>query len=308
MQEDNSNIKVTFFLKNDIECPVCGNIFKREELLTGRGRLIAQSISDELRRIYEPSKIYGTVNPLLYPITVCPKCLYACYHEDFNKLKPEGIQKAKQGYDKRKQIIDKIFPALDFNQLRILPHGAASYILAIECYDYFDKWVSPTIKKAISSIRAAWLLSDLETEDPLADFGDLENLFYKRALQYYLEVLQKQEKGQESFDGIKSLGPDTDYNYQYDGILYLVGALTLKTSYLQKNSPERVENLEKAKKIVSKMVGFGRVSKDKPSLIIEKARDLYDEIGKKIEEVKLIIESENQGASKQAPSTDSNPE
>lgn len=303
MSEESTNVKTTFFLKTDLECPICQTVFKREELLTGRGRLIAQSISDELRRIYEPSKVYGKVNPLIYPVTVCPQCLYACYHEDFIKLKPDGIQKGKQNSDKRRQIIDKIFPDIDFTQLRKEEHGAASYILAIECYDYFDKWVSPTIKKAISSLRAAWLLSDLEMEDPMADYGDLQNLFYKRALQYYLEVLQKQEKGLESFDGIKSLGPDTDYNYSYDGILYLVGALTLKTSYLQKDSRERIENLEKAKKIVSKMVGFGHVSKDKPSLIIEKARDLYDEIGKKIEEIKDALQKNQSPATGEETST-----
>ncbi len=299
MEDEKKDLKVTFYLKNDLECPICGTIFKREELLTGRGRLIAKSISDELRRIYEPSKVYGNVNPLLYPVTVCPNCFFACYYEDFTKLKPEKINTLKQATEKRKEIINRIFPSIDFNQPRGLEHGASSYMLAVECYEYFDKWVSPTIKKAISAIRAAWLLSDLETENPLANFGDLQNLFYKRALQYYIEVLQKQEKGEESFDGIKSLGPDTDYNYSYDGILYLIGALTLKTSYLQKNTPERVQNLDKARRIVSKMVGFGRVSKDKPVLIIDKARDLYEEIGKKIDEINVAL-----GNNPSSPSTE----
>ncbi|MBU1076247.1 MAG: DUF2225 domain-containing protein [Spirochaetes bacterium] len=290
MEDDKKN-KVTFILKNDISCPVCGTDFKREELLTGRGRLIAGNITGELRRLYEPSKVYGKVNPLLYPVTVCPNCFFSAFHEDFSKLKVDGVEKAKVSTEKRKGIIDRIFKNLDFKAERKTQHGAASYILAAECYDYFDKWSSPTIKKAISSLRAAWILSDLEVEDPLADFGNLQNLFYKKALQYYIDVLIKQEKALESFDGIKHLGPDTDVNYGYDGVLYLIGSLTLKNSFFEKDSPEKITNLEKSKKVVSKMFGFGKVSKEKPSILLDMARDLYDELSRKIEELKEKLQS-----------------
>ncbi len=277
--------KVTFFSKNEITCPVCGTSFKREEMFTGGGRLIAGGITPELRRLYEPSKVYGKVNPLLYPVTVCPKCYYAAFKEDFSKIKPNGINLAKQNTERRIGIIKRIFGFLNFEENRTLKHGAASYVLAIESYNYFDKWASPTVKKAISSLRAAWLLSDLEVEDPMADYGDLQTLFYKKALQFYNEVLRKQEKAEESFDGIKNLGPDTDHNYGYEGILYLIGYLTLKLSYLEKDSPQKIQLFENAKKIVSKMVGFGKANKNKPSLIIDMARDLYDEINQKITEL-----------------------
>lgn len=288
--KENKN-KTTFYLKNVITCPICYTKFKREELLTGRGRLIAGNITQELRRLYEPSKIYGKVNPLLYPVTVCPACFYSVFHEDFMKIKSEGIEKAKANIQKRKSTIQRIFNNLDFNQERKTEHGAASYMLAAECYGYFDKWASPTIKKAISALRAAWILSDLEVEDPLSDYGDLQNLFYKKALQYYIDVILKQERAEESFDGIKQLGPDTDVNYGYDGILYLVGSLTLKNSCFEKDSQEKIDNLEKAKKVVSKMFGFGKASKEKPSIILDLARDLYDELSTKIEELKNKIQS-----------------
>ena len=290
MENEEKSIKVTFYLKNDIECPICRTLVKREELLTGRGRLIASHVSKELRRIYEPSKVYGKINPLIYPITVCPQCYYAVLNDDFTKIKPDGIEKAKVNTHKRQDTINRLFKKIDFTQKRDLYTGAASYILAIECYDYFDKWFSPTIKKAICAIRAGWILSDLEVENPLENYGEIENLFFKKALQYYIEVLYKQEKGLESFDGIKNIGPDTDFNYGYDGILYLIGALTLKLSYLQKDSKEKIENLEKSKKIVSKMFGFGRMSKEKPSVILDLARDLYDELGTVIEELTQKLE------------------
>ncbi len=287
---DDKKPKVTFLLKNDITCPICDESFKREEILTGRGRLIAGNITQELRRLYEPSKVFGKVNPLIYPVTVCPKCFYSAYNEDFTRIKDAGVEKGKTDMEKRKAIISRIFSNLNFKEERKTEHGAASYMLAAECYDYFDKWASPTVKKAISAIRAAWILSDLEVEDPLADFGQLQNLFYKKALQYYIEVLVKQEKALESFDGIKNLGPDTDVNYGYDGILYLIGVLTLKNSVFEKDSPQKIENLEKAKKVVSKMFGFGKASKDKPSIIIDMSRDLYDEINQKVEELKAKVE------------------
>lgn len=284
--ENQKKPKVTFYLKNPIICPVCGTEFKREEMFTGGGRLIAKGVTNELRRLYEPSKVYGKVNPLLYPVTVCPKCYYAVFHDDFNKLKPQNIQNVKATADKRINVINKIFGPLDFNQPRTLKHGAASYILAVDCYDNFDKWFSPTVKKAICALRAAWLLNDLEIENPTEDYGDLQNLFYKKAEEYYRLVLTKQERGEESFDGIKNLGPDTDFNYGYDGILYLVAVLTLRNSYMIKDPLQKIEAFESAKRIVSKMFGLGKASKNKPTVILDMARDLYDELTAKIDEIK----------------------
>ncbi len=40
---------MTFFSKEEIKCPVCGAAFYREEMRTGRGRLIAGELTEELR-------------------------------------------------------------------------------------------------------------------------------------------------------------------------------------------------------------------------------------------------------------------
>ncbi len=296
--------RVTFFTKNEIECPVCGARFRREELLTGGGRLIAGPVTMELRRVYEPSKQYGVVNPLLYPVTVCPDCYFAALKDDFNKIKPEGRSKAKTTAEKRKVVIQRIFGNLDFRKERTLRHGAASYILAVNCYDYYDKWASPTIKKAICSLRAAWLLGDLETEDPLGEFGDLQNMFYQKALEYYKEFLAKQEKGLESLDGIKHLGPDIDHNYGYDGILYLIAYLTLRNlPYTKKTKKEQVEELSWAKLLVSKMFGFGKSSRNKPSLILDYARDLYDELTQKIEQIQKELKQGGEQTTTSVPAS-----
>lgn len=156
------------------------------------------------------------------------------------------------------------------------------------------------LKKAICALRAAWLFNDLEVENPTEDYGDLQNLFYKKALEYYKDVLRKQERGEESFDGIRHLGPDTDFNYGYDGILYLVGVLTLRNSYLIKEPDKKIEEFENAKRIVSKMFGLGKASKEKPSLILDMARELYEELSAKIDEIKKEMSTSSSATAQQS--------
>lgn len=283
---DDKVLRKTFYLKNDIKCSVCEESFRREEMLTGRGRLIAGDLTAELRRLYQPSKIYGTLIPLIYPITVCPNCYFAAFKEDYQLLKPDGIEKVKAGESKRKSSIERIFPGINFNQERELIHGAASYLLAVECYTYFDKWVSPTTKQAIASIRAAWLFGDLETEDPTKEeYTSIQNLFYKKALQFYNLSIEKQQRAEESYDGITNFGPDTDSNFGYDGIIYLIGFLTMKMSYLEKDMEQKINKLEMAKRYISKMFGIGKTSKEKPGPLLDMTRDLYDELSAKINEL-----------------------
>lgn len=286
MAEQDKALKITFMSKDPIPCPVCKTKFYREEMLTGRGRLIAGKLTLELRRLYEPSKKYGTIHPLIYPVTVCPNCYYAAWKEDFIKIDKKKIDIASQNTVKRQAHIQKIFGGLDFNQPRTLPHGAASFLLCVEGYSYFDKWASPTMKKAISSLRAAWLFNDLELENPdKSEFGDLQNFFYKKALFFYNEALERGQRGLESYDGIRHFGPDIDKNYGYEGMLYLIGFLTNKMSVYVKDPVEQMNQLETAKRVISKMFGSGKASKDKPSAILDMTRDLYDEMGERVKEL-----------------------
>lgn len=289
------DLKYTFWTKNPINCPVCGNAFKREEMLTGGGRLLAGKLTLELRRLYEPSKRFGDlIKPLIYPVTVCTACLFAAFREDFDKPDKKLIDKAHMNMDKRLANLARIFPGLDFNSSRVLEHGAMSYLLAVEGYSYFDKWVSPTMKKAIASIRAAWLFGDLETANPdMSQYGDLSNFFYKKALFFYQEVLERWQKGLESYDGVKHFGPDIDKNFGYDGVLYLIGFLTHKFATIEPDIMKRKTQLENAKRLISKMFGTGKISKDKPSDILNMTRDLYDEMTKEID--KLEVETGGSG-------------
>ena len=57
--------KISYRAKNETACPVCDNTFRREELLTGGGRMNAGDLTDELHRIYLPTQRYGEVYPLI---------------------------------------------------------------------------------------------------------------------------------------------------------------------------------------------------------------------------------------------------
>ncbi len=89
-EEKASNI--TFFQKNPINCPICNTEFRREELRSGGGRLIAGKLTNELRRRYQENKKYGVIIPLIYPIVVCPNCFYSAFPEDFLKMNESAKQ------------------------------------------------------------------------------------------------------------------------------------------------------------------------------------------------------------------------
>ena len=140
--------KVTYFAKNPILCPICETKFYREEMYTGGGRLMAGKLTEDLRRLYEPSKKYGELLPLIYYITVCPNCYYATYPSDFSGVSDASIQKIKSEIEVRKKSIGILFRTINFTETRDLEEGFASYYFAVMCYEHFEKRYSPTLKRA----------------------------------------------------------------------------------------------------------------------------------------------------------------
>lgn len=268
---------VTYFTKNPVTCPVCEAAFHREELRTGRGRLIAGNLTQELRRLYEPSQKYGEVHPLIYTVSVCPSCYYAAYHQDFEGI-PEATKDALlDDTDRRMTAIRPVFDTLSFTEPRGLPEGIASYFFAVMCYDHFPKEYSPTFKRGLSSLRAAWLCSDMDHKQPNENFDYLAKLFYRKARFFYTLAVELEQSGKETISPTAHLGPDIDKNYGYDGVLYVSGLLEFKHG--PKEDPERRRlALDRAKRTVARIFGMGRASKNKPAAILDNARDLYDEI------------------------------
>ena len=275
--------KITFQSKEDYNCPVCSEHFKREELLSGSGRLIAGILTDELHRLYEPSARYGEIYPLIYQITVCPKCWFAAMDKDFTDFPKNQTEQIKKDKEKRVYDTQLLFPETNFEQNRDLSSGIASFYLAIRCYDFFPKEFSPTIKQAISSLRAGWLLDEMNKKIPGQHYDWLAMLFKKKANFFYNEAIRKEQRGIETLSALKNFGPDTDKNYSYEGALYLTALLRYKYSYLD-DPALRTSALEEARRTIAKIFGVGKSSKAKPGPLLEHARNLYETISKELNE------------------------
>jgi len=282
MTNEEREAKVSFQSKEEYACPVCETIFHREELLSGLGRLIAGSLTDELHRLYEPSARYGKVYPLIYQATVCPECWFAA-KEDFFDLPHTSATIAVQDRGKRIADTKLIFPDVDFYQPRDLVSGAASLYLVMRCCSYFPPELSPTIKQGLASLRAGWLLEEMNKEFPGEHYDWLAMLFKKKAEYLYNEAIRREQSGKENLSALKVFGPDTDKNYGYEGTLYLSALLRYKYGFL--DNPElRVKSLGEAKRTISRIFGVGRTSKAKPGPLLEHARNLYDNISKELNE------------------------
>jgi uncharacterized protein len=268
---------LTFFSKTPVVCPVCETSFHREELRTGRGRLNAGELTEELRRTYVPSQKFGEVFPLVYAVTVCPSCYYAAYPADFLEIPPETVQGLKAEEQRRIADAQLLFDALDFTAPRGLQEGCASYYLATASYERFPVEFSPTFKRGVSCLRAAWVCNDLHRKRPDDNFDYLSQLFYRKARFFYAYAIALEQNGKETLSGAAHLGPDLDKNYGYDGILYLSGLLEYRYGPAKDNEKRKVA-LARAKRTVAKIFGLGKASKEKPAAILDNARDVYDKI------------------------------
>lgn len=287
VSQASQNRKISFRSKENSICPICNEVHNREQMFQGGGRLIAGKLTIELRRLYEKNKKFGRVNPNDYVISVCPKCLYASFPKDWDTISPHEVEELRQSSDLRRQYIEKILGPLDFYQDRNIVLGAASYLLAIDCYQKRGTNVAPTPKKAISAIRAAWYFDDLANEFPGMNFEKVRDFLYKKAAIYYSLTLEYMQNGAEPVESIQGmLGPDSDNNWGFDGVVYLNAYLTRKfLDQLAEKKEDQLNLLIKAKRMLAKLYGSGKASKGKPSAIIEMARELYDEYGKLIEEM-----------------------
>ncbi|MGC8964112.1 MAG: DUF2225 domain-containing protein [Brevinematia bacterium] len=279
---------ISFFTKDPIECPVCGYKFRREEMLTGSGRLNAGPLTEELRRLYIPTQKWGKVNPLIYPVTVCPNCFYSAFKEDFiNKyLTEDDIKKIDKYREVRQEYAIAVGGKIDFEKQRDLKHGLISYILAISSYSFLSKKLAPSFKKGLAFLRAAWLSGDLFDETKDHRYAKMQLIFYKRALEFYSLFIENQSKGEESIDNVKFFGPDTDKDFGFDGVLYIYAVLKYKLLFMETDPQKKLDIISECKRYIAKFVGIGKKSVNKPSDVLEMGRDLYDRMSKDEEDLK----------------------
>lgn len=272
---------ISFFQKKQTVCPVCDAKFFREEILSGGGRLIAGDLTKELRRMYEPSKKFGELHPLIYPVIVCPVCYFSTFPQDYAGIPATTVRKAEVHADERRDSISSIFPQLDFTAPRTLKEGIAAYYFAVGCYDFFDKKANPTFKAGLAALRAAWLLGDLDKHEPGENWDHMARLFYRKAHFYYQLCLEKESAGQEPFDAALAFGPDLDKNYGYYGVIYLAAYLDFKYGPTA-DAPQRVTSLQYARRMMAKIFGVGKSSKNRPTAILDNAKEVYEQMGEEI--------------------------
>jgi uncharacterized protein (DUF2225 family) len=172
---------------------------------------------------------------------------------------------------------------VDFREPREIVSGAASLYLVMRCYDFYTPEFSPTIKQGIAALRTGWLLDEIDKKTPGRHYDWLAVLFKKKALFFYDEAIRREQHGKESLSGLKIFGPDTDKNYAYEGALYLDSLLKYKYGF-RDNPQFRTTDLDEAKRTIARIFGIGKSSKNKPGPLLEHARELYERIGKELNE------------------------
>ncbi|GMO46899.1 MAG: DUF2225 domain-containing protein [Treponemataceae bacterium] len=285
--DEKKQLSISYYTKDKITCPVCKSTIKREEMLTGGGRMIAGPLTDELRRVYEPSAKYGKIYPSIYGAGACPMCSTAFFWNDFkivaNKAATAQFFKTEI---QRKAAVEAVFPHYDLDRNRTLLDGAAIYYLALLSYDLLDANFSPTIKKAMCALRLAWLCGDMNELCPGFNYDFISKTFYQKAAFLYGEALEYETNQAENIANAGNLGPDIDKNYGYDGVIYLCGLLEYK--YGQQEDMElRLKKLDNSKRAIARLFGLGKMSKTKPGPLLEHARVLYENIGKTLHEANM---------------------
>ena len=280
--------KISYWSKNRCHCPVCQNNFEREEMLSGSGRMLAGELTDELHRVFEPSAKYGQIYPVIYSIGACPKCHTALFWSDFEEIQDNNSLNALLADSKnRKEIVNNMFPYYELTRERNLLDGAAMYYLALLSYEKVDLSYAPTMKRAIISLRLAWICRDLQKIVPEHNYDYAAEVFYRKAQFFYEQTLINETQRIETIAKITNFGPDIDKNYGYDGVIYLNSLLEYK--YGQKEDMQmRYKKLDANKRSIARIFGLGKSSKSKPGPLLEKSRDLYDKLTATLNEANVI--------------------
>ncbi len=286
-----NNNKISYFNKDKISCPVCGTKFHLENHFTGQGRLNSQGLTNDLRRLYSPTKKFGMVYPLIYHNIVCPECWFSALPEDFyfDAKKPTyDLDELKSFSEARKAHAQEIFPEVNFAKSRNLESGLISHFLAIASYQHYHSFSLKTAKIALLALRASWVIDDI-IENSSHDAKKMKYLkeyfrflAFKKFSSYYEQYYSPKKS---KFIEINYHGPDIDYDYGYKAFMYIF--IYLSFEFVDTVSPleEKIKVLNRNKITLAKIFGLGRSSKKNPSPFLENSRAFYEVLKNKIEEL-----------------------
>jgi uncharacterized protein (DUF2225 family) len=175
----------------------------------------------------------------------------------------------------RKKLIENL-DKVNFDIKKNVETGLASYILAIECYKYFQDRFIPNTKISICSLRAAWLAHDLTNQT-------LKKQYYKIAHIFYSKILEKPENF-ESFN----LGPDWGHNFGFDGVRYLKALLDFRHIDQVETNEKKYSVVKSIRATFSKIRGFGKASQAKPGPLLKLSEDMFEKIQPYYEKLKSL--------------------
>ncbi len=278
---------ISFFHKDPFTCMVCKEKNYKEELRTGRGRIDAGKLDLDLHRHYIGTEEYGTVLPILYNVVSCNFCYFSyLVSDDLSRVKQRTIMalKKEEAREERISLLKGIIKEIpNFSFKRNIVMGLAAYILAIASYNRFLKEESPTLRLAIVTLRCAWICKLMHS------FGyegteQLMKIFYRKAAFLYQKSMDMMEKGEEDYRDMKTYGPDTDRDYGFDGFVYMNAWLQFHYGEIQEREL-REKALMKIRSTLSRVFGFGKSTKEKPSALLWQARDTFDLVEQELKEI-----------------------
>lgn len=278
---------ISYWSKEKCACPVCKKTFEREVMLSGNGRMIAGKLSDDLHRTFEPSAKFGRIYPLIYEIGACPNCYTALIWSDFKELRDKATADALfDSREERREKCETIFPHFNLKKERSLYDGCAMYYLALLTYSKMLPESLPTMKSAFLSLRMAWLTRELDSAVPGHNFKYISDAMYRKSLFFYQQAIVCETSRTEKSSTLSNFGPDMDKNYGWDGVIYLCGLLEYKYGQ-QEDIQLRLKKLSESKTAIARIFGLGKSSKNKPGPLLEKARNLYDQLTKELNDDEL---------------------
>ena len=279
-KKEDKKLSISYWSKEQMNCPICKKKFDREIMRSGNGRMIAGPLTPELHRQFEPSAKFGRVYPLIYEIGCCPHCYSAFFWNDFKeKFSNDLADRLYESAMERKEKCNVIFPYFNLKKERTLFDGAAMYYLALMSYDVCPPDFIPTLKKAMICLRLAWLCNDINLQCHGYNYDTVSQMFYRKALFFYQQAIINETNRTEKSSTLANMGPDMDKNYGWDGVIYLCGLLEYKYGQ-QEDIQLRLKKLHESKVAIARIFGLGKSSKSKPGPLLEHARELYDNISK----------------------------
>jgi CRP-like cAMP-binding protein/uncharacterized protein (DUF2225 family) len=227
-------------------CPLCRRGFDHQKLLSKKFGPKAWDLT--LKNIYD-SSLLEFPDPLVYSFVTCPECLYAAYESDFEEPKigeKKALDEARAG---SLTVLKSLGVSRgDFEGLRDLKSGLATYYLGELWYDVRTQLSTRQFRAGLTLYRRAWLL------DPAFRSGVISSEHRDRDRVYALGLAEssyEQSFLTESLPDSLYCGPDYAVNFGQHAFPFIIAIC----NYLLGKEPslgaaERMTRLAKAQKFL----------------------------------------------------------